>query len=100
MAAGHSDYTPGSMDVKAQASTFGGFMQLTIYGGALITFLLLYPIFVFCTPLSWPASLLVSVIVAFIIGAALKLKAGWYPAIIALAVFLAVATVMISAFVP
>lgn len=100
MATGHSDYTQGSMDVKAQTSTFGGFMSLTMYGGALIAFLLLYPIFLFCTPLAWPASLLVSVIVAFVMGAALKLKAGWYPLIIALAIFLAIFTVSIAAIVP
>jgi len=82
MASTKSDYTPGTMPVKEQSQTFGGFMDMTVYGGSLIAVLLLFPILVFCTPLSWFPSLIVTVIFGVILGAVLKLKGGYYAGVI------------------
>lgn len=98
MAATQSDYKQGSMPVEAQSQTFDGFMKLTVYGGALIGFILLYPILVFCTPLAWLPSLAVTVIFGFILGAALRLKGGWYAGVIGLAVFLAIFSFALKVF--
>lgn len=88
MGTDHSDYVKGTMGVSAHKHTFGGFMGFTIYGGAAIALLVLYPTIVFGTPLGWLASLITTVIIGFIIGPALKLKGGWYVGVIAGAVLM------------
>jgi len=98
MATGHSDYVQGSMPVKAQQGTFGGFMNLTVYGGSLIAFLLIFPTLVFCTPLAWPASLIVTLIFGIILGVALKLKGGWFAGVIGLSILLAVISAVLKFF--
>lgn len=98
MAAGQSDYVQGSMPVEAQAGTFGGFMNLTVYGGSLIAFLLIYPILVFCTPLAWPASLIATVVIGILLGVALKLKGGWFAGIISLSIVLAIFSAALAFF--
>jgi len=95
MASAHSDYEHGTMPVEAQSGTFGGFMNLTVYGGSMIAFMLLYPILVFCTPLVWVPSLGVSLVFGIILGLVFKLKGGWYGAIIGLSVFLAIFSVFL-----
>jgi len=90
MAASNSDYTTGSMPIEAQSHTFGGFMNFTVYGGCLVCFILLYPILVFCTPLAWLPSLVISAVFGIILGLVFKLKGGWYAGIIGLSIFLAI----------
>ena len=99
MASADSDYTPGSMPVEAQSHTFGGFMNLTMYGGCLIVFTLLYPILVFCTPLAWFPSLVVAAVVGIILGVVFKLKGGWFAAVVGLSIFLAMVSLALSALV-
>lgn len=95
MASSDSDYEIGSMPVEAQSSTFSWFMNYTVYGGCLIAFILLYPILVFCTPLSWFPSLVMSAVIGIVLGLVFKLKGGWYAAIIGLSVFLALFTLFL-----
>jgi len=97
MASSNSDYTPGSMPVVAQSRTFDGFMNLTVYGGCLVVFLLLYPTLVFCTPLAWLPSLVIAAVVGIILGVVFKLKGGWFAAIIGLSIFLAICSAALSA---
>lgn len=97
MASADSDYTPGSMPVEAQANTFGGFMNFTVYGGCLIAFFLLFPILVFCTPLTWVPSLAISAVFGIILGIVFKLKGGWYAGVIGLSIFLALVSLALSA---
>lgn len=97
MATGPSDFKPGTMPVESQTSTFGGFMNLTVYGGSLIAVILLYPILVFCTSLAWLPSLVITGVFGIILGVALKLKGGWFAAVIGLCVFLAIISVIIAA---
>lgn len=97
MAAGQSDYKRGDMPVEEQAGTFKGFMALTIYGGAAIVAILLYPTLVFGTALGWPAALITTVIVGIVIGMVLKLKGGWYAALILGAVLTALISMVFSA---
>ena len=92
MASGQSDYTRGEMPVEEQEGTFKGFMALTIYGGAALVAILLYPTLVFGTALSWLTSLIITVVVGIVIGLALKLKGAWY----AWLIFGAVVTAIIS----
>lgn len=86
MAAEHSDYEHGSMPVDAQAGTFKGFMGLTMYGGAFIVIVLLFPTLFYGTGLGWLPALVTSLIVGVVIGMALKFKGAWYASIISLAI--------------
>ena len=97
MASSDSDYVQGSMPVEAQTGTFGGFMNLTVYGGCFIAFFLLFPILVFCTPLAWFPSLIAAVIFGVILGLVFKLKGVWYAAVIVSAIILALASLGLSA---
>lgn len=82
MASTKSDYTPGTMPVQEQSKTFGGFMNMTVYGGTLIAVLLLFPILLFCTPLSWFPALIITVVFGVILGTVLKLKGGYFAGLI------------------
>lgn len=97
MASANSDYKPGTMPVEAQARTFGGFMNLTVYGGCFIVFILLYPTLVFCTALTWLPSLIISVVVGIVLGLVFKLKGGWYAAIIGTSILLALISLALKA---
>lgn len=81
-----TDYKHGDMEVTSQKGTFTGFMNGTVYGGAAIIYILMFPILLFAVGLSWFPSLVASVIIAFIIGMALKLKGAWYVFVVALAI--------------
>ena len=85
------------MPVEAQAKTFGGFMNLTVYGGCMIAFVLLFPTLVFCTPLTWFSSLIISVVFGIVLGLIFKLKGGWYAAVIGVAIVFALASLGLSA---
>lgn len=95
MAAGSSDFKQGSMPVEAQKGTFGGFMNLTVYGGGMIAVILLYPILVFCTSLAWFPSLVVTAVFGIVFGVIMKLKGGWFASVIGLCVFLAIMSILI-----
>jgi len=85
MAGSHSNYTKGEMEIDAQKGTFDGFMGLTIYGGGLIALGLIFAILtVGGVGLSWFPALIITVVLGVLMGIALKLKAGWYAAIILL----------------
>lgn len=96
MAAGSSDFKQGSMPVEAQKGTFGGFMNLTVYGGGMIAVILLYPILVFCTALAWLPSLAATAIFGIIFGVAMKLKGGWFASVIGLCIFLGILSLLIK----
>lgn len=95
MASANSNYKPGSMPVDAQARTFGGFMNLTVYGACFVVFMLLYPTLVFCTALTWMPSLVISAVVGILLGVIFKLKGGWFAAIIGMSVFLALFSLLL-----
>jgi len=92
-----TDYKRGEMEVTSQKGTFGGFMNGTVYGGAAIVYILLFPIFMFAVRMGWLPSLIISVVVAIIIGAALKLKGAWYVFVIGLAIPTAILSAIFSA---
>jgi len=98
MASANSDYKTGSMPIEAQSKTFGGFMNLTVYGGSLVAFILLYPTLVFCTPLAWLPSLIITLVFGIVLGVALKLKGSWFAGIIGLSVLLAIVTLLLTLF--
>lgn len=97
MATEHSDYVRGTMGVDGHKKTFGGFMDYTVYGGAAIALLVIYPTLIFGTPLGWFASLIVTLILGVILGVVLKLKGAWYGGMIATAVPIAICTAIIAA---
>lgn len=97
MAANHSDYTHGSMPVEAQEDTFKGFMGITMYGGAFITIVLLFPTLFYGANMAWFPALVASLIVGIVIGIALKFKGAWYASIIGLAIVTALACAFFSA---
>ena len=97
MAAEHSDYVRGTMGVDGHKKTFGGFMGYTVYGGAAIALIVIYPTLIFGTPLGWLASLIVTLILGVVLGLALKLKGAWYGGMIATAVPIAICTAIIAA---
>lgn len=96
MAAGSSNYNRGEMNVKAQSGTFGGFMGLTKYGGALVALIVLMPTLVFAVGMGWFSALIVSLIVGFAIGVALKFKAMWYVVLVGTAIFVAIISFLLS----
>ena len=98
MAGGQSDYTRGDMEIKAQRGTFDGFMVGTIYGGAALVVILLFPILMFAVHLGWLPSLIVSVVVGIIIGMALKLKGAWYASLIGLGLVTGIVSFIFSLF--
>ena len=99
MAADHSDYVKGTMGVTGHKETFGGFMGFTVYGGAAIALLVIYPSLVFGTSLGWFVSLIVTLIIGVILGLALKLKGGWYAGLIAGAIPFFIFSAILSKFV-
>ncbi len=90
MGSGHSDYVHGEMNVDDHKDTFGGFMDWTTYGGAMVALIVILPTLIFCTALTWFPALVVTTIVGIILGVALKLKGGWYALVIGLAVLIAI----------
>ncbi len=96
MAAGSSNYNRGEMNVKAQSGTFGGFMGMTKYGGALVALIVLMPTLVFAVGMGWFSALIVSLIVGFAIGVALKFKAMWYVVLVGTAIFVAIISFLLS----
>lgn len=96
MAAGSSNYNRGEMNVKAQSGTFGGFMGLTKYGGALVALIVLMPTLVFAVGMGWFSALIVSLIVGFVIGVALKFKAMWYVVLVGTAIFVGIISFLLS----
>ena len=96
MAGGHSDYTHGTMEVAAQTGTFAGFMGGTKYGGSLIALFVLMPTLVFAVGLHWFSALIATFVFGVILGVVLKLKGGWYVGLVALAVFAAIASFLLS----
>lgn len=99
MAAEHSDYVHGTMGVEGHKKTFGGFMGYTVYGGAAIALIVIYPTLVFGTSLSWLASLIITLILGVVLGVALKLKGGWYAGMIAGAIPFVIFSAFLSKFV-
>ena len=92
-----TDYKRGEMEVSSQKGTFGGFMTGTVYGGAAIVYILMFPILMFAVGLGWFPSLIASVVVAIVLGLALKLKGQWYAFVIALAVITGIFSALFSA---
>ena len=92
-----TDYKRGEMEVTSQQGTFGGFMNGTVYGGSAIVYILLFPICMFAVGLGWMPSLIISVIVALILGVALKLKGAWYVFVIGLAIPTAILSAIFTA---
>ena len=99
MAASHSDYKRGDMEISAQSHTFNGFMAATIYGGSAIIVGLLFPILVFAANFNWFPSLVATVVVAILIGIGLKLKGAWYASVIGIAIVAAALCALIGAFI-
>ena len=98
MAGGHSDYEHGTMKVDAQSGTFSGFMGGTKYGGALIALFVIMPTLVFAVNLHWMPSLIATVILGFVLGVAMKFKGAWYVGLIALAIAVAIFSIILSIF--
>ncbi|NNC37049.1 MAG: aa3-type cytochrome c oxidase subunit IV [Acidimicrobiales bacterium] len=97
MAAGHSDYSRGDMPVDAHNKTFSGFIKGSAFGTAFIAVSVIMPTLVFCTSMTWGPALLISFIIGLILGPVLKLGGSWYGTLIALAIFAALVSMLISA---
>jgi len=96
MAAGHSDYKHGSMEVTAQSGTFSGFMGGTIYGGAAIALIVIMPTLVFAVNMHWFPALMATVVFGIILGIVLKLKPGWYVGIVGVSFLVALISMLLS----
>ena len=99
MAGGHSDYHRGSMPIQGQKETFDGFMNWTVYGGAFLVVLLLFPILAICSSFGWLPSLIATLLVGILIGLGLKLKGVWYASIVILAIITGLLCALFSAFI-
>ncbi len=85
-----TNYNRGEMEIDDQEDTFGGFMSMSMYGGAIIIVALLAPIMIFAMNIAWPVAFLSSVILGVLIGIILKFQARWYVLLVAVAVLLAI----------
>lgn len=97
MAAEHSDYQRGTMGVDGHKKTFGGFMGTTVYGGAALALIVIFPTLVFGVNMSWLSALVTTLVLGVVLGVALKLKGGWYAGMIATASPFAIASAIIAA---
>ncbi|WP_409433120.1 aa3-type cytochrome c oxidase subunit IV [Litorimonas sp. RW-G-Af-16] len=97
MAAGQSDYHRGEMETDAQEGTFKGFMGITVYGGAAIALIVFMPVLVFGVGMGWLPALIATLLLGVVMGLALKLKGGWYAAIIASGILVGILCAIISA---
>ncbi len=86
-----SDYKRGDMEIGAQKGTFGGFMDLTVYGGTLIALMLLFAILtVGGVGLSWFPALVATFVVGVVVGIGLKLNATYFATITGLSILTAI----------
>lgn len=97
MAAEHSDYQRGTMGVDGHKKTFGGFMGTTVYGGAALALIVIFPTLIFGVNMSWLTALVITLVLGVVLGLALKLKGGWYAGMIATAAPVAIASAIIAA---
>lgn len=97
MAAEHSDYQRGTMGVDGHRKTFSGFMGTTVYGGAALALIVIFPTLVFGVHMGWLPALIVTLVIGVVLGVALKLKGGWYAGMVASAVPVAIASAIIAA---
>ena len=97
MAAGQSDYERGTMGVDGHKKTFGGFMGLTVYGGAALALVVIFPTLVFGVNMGWFTALMVTIVIGILLGVMLKLKGGWYAGVVASVVPVAIASAIIAA---
>lgn len=86
----HDAYVRGEMDVDGHEETFGGFMTLSVYGGAAIIVSLLLPILVFGVNLGFFTSLIITLVLGVIIGVIMKFHGRWYAILVAMAVAIVV----------
>ena len=96
MAVDETNYVKGTMGVDGHKKTFGGFMGTTVYGGAGLALVVIFPTLVFGVSMGWTSALLITVILGVILGLALKLKGGWYAGVIVSAVLVAMASPLIA----
>lgn len=96
MAAEHSDYQRGTMGVDGHRKTFGGFMGTTVYGGAALALIVIFPVLVFGVHMGWFASLITTLVIGVILGLALKLKGAWYAVMFVSAVPIAISSAIIA----
>lgn len=96
MAAGHSDYEHGSMDVNAQSGTFSGFMNGTVYGGGAIGLIVIWAILLFAVGTGWLTAIVATVVLGIVIGVVLKLKAQWYAGVIASGIIIGIGSALAS----
>lgn len=97
MAVGNSEYERGTMGVDGHKKTFGGFMGLTVYGGAALALVVIFPTLVFGVNIGWFTALVVTIVIGILLGVMLKLKGGWYAGVVASAVPVAIASAIIAA---
>ena len=96
MAVDETNYVKGTMGVDGHKKTFGGFMGTTVYGGAGLALVVVFPTLVFGVSMGWASALIVTLILGIILGLALKLKGAWYAGVIISAVPLAMASAMLA----
>ena len=98
MAAGHSDYDRGSMEITGQKGTFSGFMGGTVYGGSAIALVVIMPTLIFAVGMGWLWALITTFIIGLLLGLGLKLKSGWYVGLIGASIVAAIFCFIMSLF--
>lgn len=91
-----SDYQHGNMEITGHSKTYTGFMAGSIWGAGLIIMICLFPILVFGAHVSWFGALIITALVGILYGLVLKMKGGWFAAVIGLTIFGAVLSTIIS----
>ena len=60
MAVDETNYVKGTMGVDGHKKTFGGFMGTTVYGGAGLALVVIFPTLVFGVSMGWISALIVT----------------------------------------
>ena len=96
MASGHSDYIPGTMPIDGHKKTFDGFIASSKFFSAALIVILLMPTLVFCTPLGWGSSLIITFVIGVIVGLLMKLGGAWYGTLVGLSILMGLISILAS----
>ena len=96
MAAAGNDYTPGSMDIETQKSTWSGFMTVTWWGSLLTALVTAYLVFVFGVGADWLVSLIGVTLFGGVLGLAMGMGRAWYGTLFSLFVLAVIVRLIIG----
>ncbi len=78
----HQDFHRGEMDIKDQRDTFGGFLTVTVWAGALIVMYVAMFTVAFAIGAGWLGGLAALTVIGVAAGVIFKLNATWWATLV------------------